>query len=130
VQARRLTITAVGDDLCAFVARVLRRSDIIPSGWRHSVVAQKIVSKAEGPYSNLADVQLSASAYEIAARVRRDPRLVEVILSESAEILRMRERALIPLHRLGFVLPPGRLTVVVNTGDDFELFGLSISWKS
>jgi len=67
------------------------------------VVAQKIISKAEGRLVKLDSVTPSGMAREIAARQQRDPRLVELILSESKRIVRMDSRVLITETRHGFV---------------------------
>ena len=67
------------------------------------VLAQKIVSKAEGRMVDLRTVQPSSRALELAAATGKDPELVEVILRESRSILRQREELLIVEHRLGFV---------------------------
>ena len=83
-----------------------------PSGGRASrratgdvlVVAQKIVSKAEGRVVDLATVEPSAKALTLAAEVDKDPRLVEVILSESVRVVRARRGVLIVEHRLGFIM--------------------------
>ncbi|MBS0366133.1 MAG: coenzyme F420-0:L-glutamate ligase [Proteobacteria bacterium] len=68
------------------------------------VVAQKIVSKAEGRLVDLATVQPGARALELARATGKDPRLVELILAESSEVLRARTDVLIVRHRLGFVM--------------------------
>ena len=68
------------------------------------VIAQKIVSKAEDRSVDLATVTPSARAVELAAEVGKDPRLVEVILSESTRVVRSRPNLLIMQHRLGFVM--------------------------
>lgn len=68
------------------------------------VVAQKIVSKAENRYVELAGVTPSARAREIARVVAKDPRIVEVILGESRAVLRQVPGILIVEHRLGFVM--------------------------
>jgi coenzyme F420-0:L-glutamate ligase / coenzyme F420-1:gamma-L-glutamate ligase len=67
------------------------------------VVAQKIVSKAEGRYVDLDRITPSAYAIEIAQHCQKDPRLIEVILSESSEVVRVRPGLIITRHRLGFV---------------------------
>jgi coenzyme F420-0:L-glutamate ligase/coenzyme F420-1:gamma-L-glutamate ligase len=68
------------------------------------VLAQKIVSKAEGRTVRLADVVASPRAIELGAQCDKDPRLVELILSETAEVLRVRPGVIVVAHRLGFVL--------------------------
>ena len=67
------------------------------------VVSQKIVSKAEGRLVDLATVTPSKDAIELAKRSEKDPRLVELILHESNEVLRVRAGTIIVEHRLGFV---------------------------
>ena len=68
------------------------------------VVAQKIVSKAEGRHVDLAKVRPSPQAEKLAAEVDKDPRLVEVILGESRRVVRHRPGVLIVEHRLGFIM--------------------------
>ena len=65
------------------------------------VIAQKIVSKAEGRTVDLADVVPSAEAIALAAEVGKDPRIVEVVLSESVKVVRSRPNLMIMQHRLG-----------------------------
>ena len=67
------------------------------------VLAQKIVSKAEGRRVNLFDVIPSNRAQQLASEIEKDPRLVELILSESREVLRTRPGTIIVEHKLGFV---------------------------
>jgi len=67
------------------------------------VVAQKIVSKAEGRMRNIADVVPSARALELAEKSQKDARVVELLLQESNEVLRVRVGAIIVEHKLGFV---------------------------
>jgi coenzyme F420-0:L-glutamate ligase/coenzyme F420-1:gamma-L-glutamate ligase len=89
-----------GDDLGAIVAAVLptdvRDGDIV-------VVAHKVVSKAEGRIRRLSDVTATARAEEIAAPAGKDPRAVQVVLDEAAEILRAERGVLICVTRHGFV---------------------------
>src|SRR3954454_22703709 len=67
------------------------------------VVAQKIVSKAEGSLIHLSEVTPSIRAHELATATGRDPRLCEIYLNESSEILGTKGRMVITRHRLGFV---------------------------
>lgn len=92
-----------GDDLPGLILAAASAAGI---EWRDQdvlVVAQKIVSKAEGRLVHLPDVTPSPRALELAAVTGKDPRLVEVILGESAAVLRMRPGLLVVEHRLGFV---------------------------
>jgi coenzyme F420-0:L-glutamate ligase/coenzyme F420-1:gamma-L-glutamate ligase len=68
------------------------------------VLAQKIVSKAEGRLIDLATVTASPRAVDLGEQSDKDPRLVELILRESQEVMRIRKGALIVRHRLGLVL--------------------------
>jgi coenzyme F420-0:L-glutamate ligase/coenzyme F420-1:gamma-L-glutamate ligase len=68
------------------------------------VVAQKIVSKAEGRMVDLATIKPSTRAIALATEVDKDPRLVDVILSESVRVVRARRNVLIVEHRLGFIM--------------------------
>jgi coenzyme F420-0:L-glutamate ligase/coenzyme F420-1:gamma-L-glutamate ligase len=92
------------DDLVALIDEGLARGDIVPRGGDVFVLTQKIVSKAEGRMVDLATVEPSAEALELAGEVQKDPRLVELILSESARVVRARRGVLIVEHRLGFVM--------------------------
>lgn len=67
------------------------------------VVAQKIVSRAEGRVVLLEDVDPSPEAEELAERSAKDPRLVELILRESREVLRVRPGLIVVEDRRGFV---------------------------
>lgn len=68
------------------------------------VVAQKIVSKAEGRFVDLADVEPSPRARDYASQTGKDPRFVEVVLSESSDVIRAAPNVLIVAHRLGFIM--------------------------
>ena len=67
------------------------------------VVAQKIVSKAEGRIARLDEIQPSARAIELAKQLDKEPELVEIILDESRDIVRTGGRALIVETRHGFI---------------------------
>src|SRR3954471_1698225 len=95
---------AKDDDLVALIGAGLARGGIVPRGGDVFVLAQKIVSKAEGRMVDLATVEPSAEAIELAGKVQKDPRLVELILLESVRVVRARPGLLIVEHRLGFVI--------------------------
>ena len=98
-----LPMVKAGDDLAALIRDrltgelALRKGDVL-------VLAQKIVSKAEGRLVEIATVKPSQRAIELATEVQKDPRLVELILSESVRVVRSRPNVLIVEHRLGFVM--------------------------
>jgi coenzyme F420-0:L-glutamate ligase/coenzyme F420-1:gamma-L-glutamate ligase len=93
-----------GDDLAAITIAALQDNGVAPKDGDVLVVAQKIVSKAEGCYVDIATVQPSERAIALAAEVDKDPRFVEVVLSQSKRVVRHRPGLLIVEHRLGFVM--------------------------
>jgi coenzyme F420-0:L-glutamate ligase / coenzyme F420-1:gamma-L-glutamate ligase len=93
-----------GDDLAGLLIAACEQSALAPADGDIWVVAQKIVSKAEGRHVDLADVRPSERAQALAAEVKKDPRLVEVILGESRRVVRYRPGVLIVEHRLGFIM--------------------------
>src|SRR3954463_453421 len=92
------------DDLVALIGEGVSRGGIVPRGGDVFVLAQKIVSKAEGRMVDLATVEPSAAAIQLANKIQKDPRLVELVLSESVRVVRARVGILIVEHRLGFVM--------------------------
>ncbi|HVM80629.1 MAG TPA: coenzyme F420-0:L-glutamate ligase [Stellaceae bacterium] len=99
-----LPLVKPGDDLPALIVAAMARNSLAPAERDVLVVAQKIVSKAEGRFVDLATVRPSEQAMALAQEVDKDPRLVEVILSESRRVVRRRKGVLIVEHRLGFVM--------------------------
>jgi coenzyme F420-0:L-glutamate ligase/coenzyme F420-1:gamma-L-glutamate ligase len=93
-----------GDDLASLIVSAVKRNHLALAPRDIVVVAQKIVSKAESRYVDLATVHPSPRACELAEETLKDPRLVEVILSESRRVVRARPGLLICEHRLGFVM--------------------------
>lgn len=92
-----------GDDLADIVLNALHQNKIVIADNDILVFAQKIISKAEGRAVNLASVSPSPRAVELGHATEKDPRLVELILCESNEVLRTRLGAIIVEHKLGFV---------------------------
>ncbi len=107
-----LTLSAVpgfppvrpGDDLALLLLSCLKACEEALHDGDVLVFAQKVVSKAEGRRVRLADVAPSPRARTLAQQVCKDPRLVELILSESRRIVRAAKDVLIVEHRLGFVM--------------------------
>jgi coenzyme F420-0:L-glutamate ligase / coenzyme F420-1:gamma-L-glutamate ligase len=92
------------DDLALLIKQSLTRMELKLQPRDVLVIAQKIVSKAEGRYVRLADVEPSARALTLAKSVGKDGRFLEVVLSESTEIVKTRPNVVITAHRLGFVM--------------------------
>jgi coenzyme F420-0:L-glutamate ligase/coenzyme F420-1:gamma-L-glutamate ligase len=100
---RGVPLIKAGDDLLAILLASLEDSGISLNSDDILVLAQKIISKAEGRVVDLATITPSARARDLAAQVQKDARLVELILQESASVLRARDGIIICRHRLGFV---------------------------
>jgi coenzyme F420-0:L-glutamate ligase / coenzyme F420-1:gamma-L-glutamate ligase len=92
-----------GDDLAEIIIRAVEEAGMSLLDGDILVLAQKIVSKAEGRMVNLKDVEPSSRAVGLAECSNKDPRLVELVLQESRVILRSRPGTLIVEHRLGFI---------------------------
>jgi len=107
---QQLTLTALpgipsvqpGDDLAGLLLDALKEAGITLHNGDVLVIAQKIVSKAEGRQVDLSTIEPGAEASEIALTTGKDPRLVELILRESESISRTAPGVLIVRHRLGF----------------------------
>jgi coenzyme F420-0:L-glutamate ligase / coenzyme F420-1:gamma-L-glutamate ligase len=93
-----------GDNLGEILSRALRRLEIAMTSRHVIVVAQKIVSKAEGRMVFLDEVRPSARALELAEITGKDAALVEMVLQESVAVLRASPNVLIVRHRLGYVV--------------------------
>ena len=92
-----------GDDLAEIISDALKKNSHALQDDDILVLAQKIVSKAENRFVNLSTVQVSAEAERYAKLTSKDPRLLELILSESQSVLRTRKNLIIVEHRLGFI---------------------------
>jgi len=109
---RELTLVALpgipeiarGADLAGLLLAAVKRAGRALESGDIVILAQKIVSKAEGRAVRLAGVTPSPRALELAGVVGKDPRLVELMLCESREVMRAKPGVLIVEHRLGFVL--------------------------
>src|SRR5215472_1005080 len=93
-----------GDDLDALAISALVDAAIAPEAGDVLVIAQKVVSKAENRFVDLATVRPSAEAENLAAETGKDARFCEVVLSESKRVVRHRENLIIVEHKLGFVM--------------------------
>jgi coenzyme F420-0:L-glutamate ligase/coenzyme F420-1:gamma-L-glutamate ligase len=92
-----------GSDLAALILRALAGEGIDLQSGDILVLAQKIVSKAEGRFVNLTEVIPSERACEIALQTEKDARFIELVLQESKAVLRTRLGTIITEHNQGFV---------------------------
>ncbi len=92
-----------GDDVAALVNTALRATDLTLRDGDVLVVTSKVFSRAGGRFVDVARVQPSARAIEVGQEIGKDPRVVELILSESTAISRKAKNVIIVRHKLGFV---------------------------
>ena len=104
-----------GDDLAPMLTAAFDRTNTPFNDGDVLVIAQKIVSKAEGRRIDLRSVCPSAEARKLAADTEKDPRLAELILRESTEIVRKRLGLIIARHRNGCVIANAAIDLS-NTG--------------
>ncbi len=100
---RDIPLIQPGDNLDEIILEALAQNHL---NLRHNdilVITSKIISKAEGRLVKLASVKPSQEAMQLAEKVEKDPRLVELILGEANRVLRYRPGTVIVEHRLGFV---------------------------
>ena len=103
VPVRGLPLVQPGDDLSGLISSAIEKQGITPRSEDIVVVAQKMVSKAERRLVSLDSVIPSAKAALLAKEVERDPRLMELVLRESVEIVRKKPGVLIVRNKLGIV---------------------------
>jgi coenzyme F420-0:L-glutamate ligase/coenzyme F420-1:gamma-L-glutamate ligase len=104
IPLRGIKLVEPGDDLGAITVAAFAATGLAAEEGDVLVVAQKIVSKSEGRYVDVAKVEPTDRAVALAVEVDKDPRFVEVVLSESKRVVRHRPGLLIVEHRLGFVM--------------------------
>ena len=93
----------MGDNIAEIILYSIKKQEIHIEDGDILAVTSKIISKAEGRLVNLTEAIPSEKALEIGKKINRDPRLIELILSESKEIVRASEQAIIMEHKLGFI---------------------------
>jgi len=99
-----IPMVQAGDDLALLVDTALGASGLELRDGDVVVFAQKVVSKSEGRSVELASITPTQRAHDIAGRVLKDPRLVELVLRESTRIVREAPDVLIVEHRLGLIM--------------------------
>ena len=93
-----------GCDLPGALLAALEQGELVLQPNDILVVTQKIVSKAEGQFVDLSTICPGEPAKELAKITLKDPRLVELVLQESSEVVRAVPGVLITRHRLGLVM--------------------------
>ena len=98
-----IPMVEAGDDLCEIISSTLKAQDLTLEDGDVLCLAQKIISKAEGQTVSLANVKAGPEAIELAAATNKDPRMVQLILNESSEVMRHKPNVLVVRHKLGIV---------------------------
>ena len=105
-----------GDDLAGIILSALGNADLALETGDILVLAQKIVSKAEGQLVNLATVEPTPAALKLSAQSGKDIRVAELILRESNAVLRVRPKAMTVA-----VILAGLVPIVWGTGTGSEV---------
>lgn len=113
-----LPTVRAGDDLGPLLASAITRAGLRLADGDVLAVTQKIVSKSEGQLRRLSEIAVSPRARALAESTGKDPRLVELILQESQQIVRTRGDLIITEHRLGLVLANSGIDRSNLDGDD------------
>jgi len=98
-----------GDDLVAHILSALDSMQLSLKDGDILVIAHKVVSKAEGQVVDLAQIEPSQEAFELAKQLNKDPAKVETVLRESSRVVRVSKRPdqdeglIIAQHKLGFI---------------------------
>lgn len=103
VAVPEIPLVEPGDDLASIILAALKGAQILLQAGDTLVIAQKIVSKSEDRYAYLNQIKPGEEAHALAVQVNKDPRLVQLILDESVEVVRHRPGVVIVEHRLGYV---------------------------
>jgi len=109
-----------GTDLGEMIREVAKSAGVSLAG-NIVVVAQKIISKAEGRLVRLENVSPSAEALEIAEAHDRDPRQVQIVLDESVRIVRRGHNVLITETKHGFVCANAGVDLSNAPGEDIAV---------
>ena len=99
-----IPLVTAGSDIVGLILAALSSQGMSLCPGDILVITQKIVSKSEGRIINLCDVEPGERAVELARKTAKDPRLIELVLSESTEVVRAVDELIIVAHRLGLVL--------------------------
>lgn len=113
-----IPLIQAGENLAQVIEEALIKQNIALEQDDVIVVAQKIVSKAEGRTARLADITAGTEAIRIANISAKDPRLVELILTESTEVIRAVPGAIITRHRHGHILANAGIDASNVVGSD------------
>lgn len=92
-----------GDDLALMIVNICKKYNISINDGDIFVIAQKIVSKAEGRLVNYSSIMPSPQALELEKVTKKDPRFIELVLRQSKKVIRAKYNTLIVEHKKGFI---------------------------
>ena len=102
-QLEGIPLIQEGDNIAEILHYSIKKKKIHIVDGDILAVTSKIISKAEGRLINLNEVQPSRKALSLGKEIKRDPRFLELVISESKDIIRATEKAIIVEHKLGFI---------------------------
>jgi coenzyme F420-0:L-glutamate ligase/coenzyme F420-1:gamma-L-glutamate ligase len=134
VWATDITVTAIhgfplvspGCDVVEVTLFCLSEQDTAIESGDIFVFTQKIVSKAEGRAVNLKNVNPGPQAKQLSSETGKDPRLVELILSESKEIVRQAPDLIVAAHRLGEQFLLIRIRLALQAEDPYPFHSIIV----
>lgn len=100
---KTMPLVEKGDDIANLIVKSANKEGVFIEKNDLIVIAQKIVSKAEGATMKLSEVTASVEAKRLAKKTGRDERLCQLYLDEATEVLAVKGRMVITRHKLGFV---------------------------
>lgn len=118
VGLQKIPLIKVGDNLSRIIVETAKKEKVPIDDGDIIIVAQKIVSKAEGRIVKLADVVPSERARRIALQTLKDPRLVELIIRETREIVKATPEIFIVENKKGIVCINAGIDKSNVSGDD------------
>ena len=92
-----------GDNLVEIILIALEKNKVSLNDGDILVIAQKIISKSEGRYAFLNEINPSQEANDLSNKTDKDPRLVQLILNESKEVIRYRKGVIVVENNLGLI---------------------------
>jgi len=119
-----LPMVQPGDDLVAIINEAMAKADLSFQEDDILVLAQKIISKSEGRFARLSDMEPSAQAHAIAEETGKEPDFVEMVLSQSNDVVRTGPNVLIVEAFTGIVMANAgidRSNIDRGEGDDNAL---------
>ncbi len=99
----KIPLVKEGDNIARYILDSSTQDGVTLDDGDVIVIAQKIVSKAEGAIMRLSDVTVSEKAQKLAEKTGRDARLCQLYLDEASEVIAVKGRMVITRHRLGYV---------------------------